>query len=157
MLVSPMFNIVLVHPEIPSNTGNIGRTCVGYSSFLHLIEPLGFEINDKRLKRAGLDYWPNLNYALYSKWEDIQPQLINKRVFYLSTKGKKSLYGSSFQYGDWFVFGSESQGLKSILSPLNLEDVLTIFVPGKIRSLNLANAVSITLFEAFRHISAPMK
>ena len=153
MFSPSLFNIVLVHPEIPSNTGNIGRTCVGYCSQLHLVKPLGFEIKDRQLKRAGLDYWSNLKYTVYSHWRDIQAHLPDKRVFYLSTKGQKSLYSCHFKKGDWLVFGSESKGLGSLLLSLEPEQVLTIPVPGPIRSLNLANAVGITVFEAYRRIS----
>ena len=148
----PLFNVVLVHPEIPANTGNIGRTCVGYNSYLHLVKPLGFKINDRQLKRAGLDYWPDLKYKTYPHWKDIQPYFQTKRVFYLSTKGKKHLYQGVFKRGDWFVFGSESQGLAHFLPPVTQETVLKIPFPGPIRSLNLANAVSITVFEAYRQV-----
>lgn len=148
-----LFNVVLVHPEIPSNTGNIGRTCVGLCSQLHLVKPLGFEINDKQLKRAGLDYWPYLKYKIHSNWEGMQRQFFRKRVFYLSTKGKTSIYNCRFEKGDWFIFGSESKGLGSLLLDLKEEEVLTIPVPGSIRSLNLANAVSITIFEAYRQVT----
>lgn len=153
MFKGSLFNVVLVRPEIPSNTGNIGRTCVGLCSQLHLVKPLGFEINAKQLRRAGLDYWSHLKYSVYVKWEDVQKQFYNKRVFYLSTKGQRSIYDCSFKKGDWFVFGSESKGLGSLLPPLKEEEVLTIPVPGSIRSLNLANAVSITIFEAYRQIT----
>ena len=153
MSTDSLFNIVLVHPEIPSNTGNIGRTCVGLCSQLHLVKPLGFEINDKQLKRAGLDYWPYLKYKIHSKWEDVQKQFFSKRVFYLSTKGKKSIYNCRFEKGDWFVFGSESKGLGSLLLDLKGEEVLTIPTPGSIRSLNIANAVGITIFEAYRQVT----
>ena len=154
---APLFNIVLVHPEIPSNTGNIGRTCVGYRSCLHLIKPLGFEINDRQLKRAGLDYWSHLKYNTYPHWKDIQSHLKGKRVFYLSTRGQKHLYQGVFKEGDWFVFGSESRGLATILSSVKQECVLKIPFPGPIRSLNLANAVSITIFEAYRQVFYPKK
>ena len=154
-VVFPLFNVVLVHPEIPSNTGNIGRTCVGYCCRLHLVKPLGFEINDRQLKRAGLDYWPNLQYTIYPQWKDIQMVLKDKRVFYLSTKGQTSLYDCHFKREDWFVFGSESKGLGSLLLPLEPEQIITIPTPGPIRSLNLANAVSITVFEAYGKVSQP--
>ena len=144
---------MLVQPEIPSNTGNIGRTCVGICSCLHLVGPLGFQINDKQLKRAGLDYWPHLKYKIYSSWADIQYQLEGKRVFYFSTKGTRSLYTARFQQGDWFIFGSESRGLGEHLLQQVSEKVLKIPVSGSIRSLNLSNAVSIVAFEAFRQIS----
>ena len=150
---SYLFNIVLVQPEIPSNTGNIGRTCVGVCSCLHLVGPLGFEINDKQLKRAGLDYWPRLKYKIYTSWKDIQRALPDRRVFYFSTRGKRSLYKARFQRGDWLVFGSESRGLGVCFLHRVSEKVLKIPVPGSIRSLNLANAVSVAVFEAFRQIS----
>ena len=153
MSLFPLFNIVLVHPEIPSNTGNIGRTCVGYHCCLHLVKPLGFEINDRQLKRAGLDYWPNLNYKTYTRWEHIKNQLQDQRVFYLSTKGQKNIYNCHFKQGDWFVFGSESKGLGFLLPDLEQEQILTIPMPGPVRSLNLSNAVGITVFEAYRQVS----
>ncbi len=152
MSSSFLFNIVLVQPEIPANTGNIGRTCVGYHCHLHLVKPLGFEINDRQLKRAGLDYWRKLKYEIYSDWESIKTSLLDKRVFYLSTKGDKSLCEGSFRKGDWFVFGAESKGLGVILQEVDWKQVLKIPVPGSVRSLNLANAVGITVFEAYRQI-----
>ena len=154
MFLSPLFNVVLVRPEIPYNTGNIGRTCVGYHCYLHLVKPLGFEINNRQLRRAGLDYWPNLKYKVYPHWEGIKTHLRDqKRVFYLSTKGQKSIYNCHFRAGDWFVFGSESKGLNFLLPYLNQEKILTIPMPGPVRSLNLSNAVGITVFEAYRQIS----
>ncbi len=148
-----LFNVVLVAPEIPSNTGNIGRTCVSLYSRLHLVGPLGFEMSDKRLKRAGLDYWPHLNYKIYDCWEEIKPHLESQRVFYLSTKGEKSLYEAHFRQGDCFVFGSESKGLSDhLLKKQTPSQVLKIPSPGPVRSLNLANAVSVTTFEAFRQV-----
>lgn len=153
MSAFPLFNVVLVHPEIPSNTGNIGRTCVGYYCRLHLVKPLGFEINNRQLKRAGLDYWPNLKYRIYKHWKDITADLTDQRVFYLSTKGQKNIYDCYFKRGDWFVFGSESRGLGSLLYKLKPEQVLAIPTPGPVRSLNLSNAVGITVFEAYRQIS----
>ncbi len=149
----PLINIVLVRPEIPYNTGNIGRTCVGYHSCLHLVKPLGFEISDRQLKRAGLDYWPDLNYRVYSHWEEMKTQLVGQRVFYLSTKGQKSIYNCQFKRGDWFVFGSESKGLNFLLPYLEQKQILAIPVPGPVRSLNLSNAVAMTVFEAYRQIS----
>ena len=155
MSVFPLLNVVLVCPEIPYNTGNIGRTCVGYHSCLHLVEPLGFEISDRRLKRAGLDYWPSLNYKVYAHWEEMKTQLENRRVFYLSTKGQNSIYNCRFKRGDWLVFGSESKGLNFLLPRLEQKQILTIPFPGPVRSLNLSNAVAITIFEAYRQISRP--
>lgn len=151
---SVFLNIVLVRPEIPSNTGNIGRTCVGTGSTLHLVGPLGFEINNKQLKRAGLDYWHKLSFKIYTGWQDFYPVLKNQRVFYFSTKGTLNLYEARFQKGDWLVFGSESRGLpKSLLRTSTT--VVKIPFPGPVRSLNLANAVSIGIFEAYRQIHHP--
>ncbi|MCB0411713.1 MAG: hypothetical protein KDD22_04265, partial [Bdellovibrionales bacterium] len=96
------FNVVLVEPEIPSNTGNIGRTCLGSNSRLHLIGPLGFEISDKQLRRAGLDYWQHLDVSYYANWEEWKKQVPDwNRVFLFSTKGAKSFYETEFQPGDW--------------------------------------------------------
>ena len=141
---------MLVRPEIPSNTGNIGRTCVGTGSALHLVGPLGFEINDRQLKRAGLDYWHKLSFKIYPGWEDFKPLLNKQRVFYFSTKGTLNLYEVRFQTGDWLVFGSESKGLPQSWFPAST--VVKIPVPGPIRSLNLANAVGVGIFEAYRQI-----
>ena len=147
-------NVVLVEPEIPSNTGNIGRTCVATNTPLHLVGPLGFHIDDKQLKRAGLDYWPHLNYKLYKSWQDWKIKHLNlKRVWFFSTKGQFSLYETRFAVGDFLVFGSETKGL-----PLNcLKEYRnrTLFIPmrsSSTRSLNLANTVAITLYEALRQV-----
>ena len=145
------FKVVLVEPEIPSNTGNIGRTCVATSSILHLVKPLGFEISDKQLRRAGLDYWTHLNYKIYENWTDWQTENpINKRVWFLSTKAKQSLYDVDIHLGDTFVFGKETKGLDENLLFQYEKQALKIPFSGPVRSLNLANAVSITLFEALR-------
>ncbi|USN49005.1 MAG: tRNA (cytidine(34)-2'-O)-methyltransferase [Pseudobdellovibrionaceae bacterium] len=148
-----MFNVVLVEPEIPSNTGNVGRTCVGTWSKLHLVGPLGFEISDKRLKRAGLDYWPHLEWQQYENFEDWWRQIVDpSRVFFFSTKGKKTLYETRFQPGDTFVFGKETKGLSEDLLARYPEQVLTIPVLGQIRSYNLSNAVAMTLSEGVRQV-----
>ncbi|MEZ4870769.1 MAG: tRNA (cytidine(34)-2'-O)-methyltransferase [Bdellovibrionales bacterium] len=152
----PMFNVVLVEPEIPSNTGNIGRTCVGTNSSLHLIEPLGFELSDKRVKRAGLDYWPNLDlhiHADFSTWFEKVPD--KTRIFYLSTKAKKTIYDMPFQQGDWVVFGKETKGLPEELIFSNESQALTIPHTDKIRSFNLANSVGMVLSEGMRQIYRP--
>lgn len=158
MTPSPfLFNVVLVEPEIPSNTGNIGRTCVGFLSFLHLVGPLGFEISDKRLKRAGLDYWPCLSYKVYPHWRHFESMVKGQRIFYFSTKGTQDMNTIRFQKGDWLVFGSETRGLSASLLKQAKHPVLRIPFPGPVRSLNLANAVSIGVFEAFRQISSSFK
>ena len=145
------FKVVLVKPEIPSNTGNIGRTCVTTNSELHLVGPLGFEITDKRLKRAGLDYWPDLKWSYYEHWESwIQKELPTSRTWFFSTKGKTSFHEPLFKLGDALVFGQETKGLsESILSQFK-NQVVTIPMLGPVRSLNLANAVAVGLYEALR-------
>lgn len=148
-----LFNIVLVEPEIPQNTGNIGRTCVATRSQLHLIGPMGFEINDKQLKRAGLDYWPHLKwqyYDNYEKWWDVVPD--KSRVFYFSTKSKANYYQTPFQAGDWLVFGKETKGLSTELITQNSERTFKIPLLGPTRSLNLATAVAIVAYEGIRQL-----
>lgn len=147
------FNIVLVEPEIPQNTGTIGRTCVGAWSKLHLIEPLGFDISDKSLKRAGLDYWPDLDWSRYASYEDWdrEPKDPN-RVFYFTTKTTKSFYDVQYQPGDYFVFGKETKGLGPEILSKHESQAVTIPFPGKIRSFNLSNAVSMVLGEGLRQL-----
>ena len=149
-----MLNIVLVEPEIPNNTGNIGRLCVGTESRLHLIHPFGFVINDKNLKRSGLDYWVHLDVTEYqnvAEWKATIPDL--SRVFLMSSHAKKSYLEINFQDGDWLVFGKESKGLSGeVLS--QFENHLTIPMSPLIRSFNIANSVAFVIGEAKRQIAA---
>jgi tRNA (cytidine/uridine-2'-O-)-methyltransferase len=144
-------NVVLVEPEIPNNTGNIGRICVGLWAKLHLVGPLGFEINDKQLKRAGLDYWPNLVWEPYQSWQSFEPVLPkdDSRIFVLETKSQKSFYDQKFQEGDFFLFGKETVGLSPALREQYQDRIFSIPFPGKIRSFNLANCVSMVMSHAF--------
>lgn len=148
-----MLNIVLVEPEIPNNTGNIGRLCVGTGSRLHLIHPFGFVINDKNLKRSGLDYWVHLDVTEYqnvAKWKAQIPDL--SRVFLMSSHATTSYLETEFQDGDWLVFGKESKGLsEEVLS--QFEHHLTIPMSNLIRSFNIANSVAFVIGEAKRQIS----
>jgi tRNA (cytidine/uridine-2'-O-)-methyltransferase len=148
-----MLNIVLVEPEIPNNTGNIGRLCVGTESKLHLIHPFGFEINDKNLKRSGLDYWVHLDVTEYQNIEEWMLQIKDKsRVFLMSSHAKKSIYDTQFQDGDWLVFGKESVGLsQEVLALFN--NHLTIPMSSLIRSYNIANSVAFVVGEAKRQIN----
>src|SRR6188508_2958211 len=108
-----LFHVVLIEPEIAANTGNIGRTCVGLNAKLHLVGKLGYNITDRRLKRAGLDYWPYLDFVHHATWEDWWREIPDpSRVFFLSTKAKRSLFDPQFRPGDWFVFGKETKGLE---------------------------------------------
>jgi tRNA (cytidine/uridine-2'-O-)-methyltransferase len=151
-----MLNVVLVEPEIPNNTGNIGRLCVGTESRLHLIHPFGFVINDKNLKRSGLDYWVHLDVTEYqnvAEWKGQIPDL--SRVFLMSSHAEKSYLENDFQDGDWLVFGKESKGLSEAV--LNeFPNHLTIPMSPLIRSFNIANAVAFVIGEAKRQISAKL-
>lgn len=148
-----MLNIVLIEPEIPNNTGNIGRLCVGTESCLHLVHPFGFVINDKNLKRSGLDYWVHLDVTEYKNVDEWISQIPNKsRVFLMSSHAEKSYLETQFQDGDWLVFGKESVGLsKEVLS--QFENHLTIPMSDKIRSFNIANSVAFVIGEAKRQIN----
>lgn len=147
-----MLNIVLVEPEIPNNTGNIGRLCVGTESRLHLVHPFGFVINDKNLKRSGLDYWIHLDVTEYDTVSDWIGQIPDKsRVFLMSSHAEKSYLETEFQDGDWLVFGKESVGLsQDVLS--EFENHLTIPMSKLIRSFNIANSVAFVIGEAKRQI-----
>ncbi len=147
-----MLNIVLVEPEIPNNTGNIGRLCVGTESRLHLIHPFGFVINDKNLKRSGLDYWVHLDVTEYKNVEEWISKISDKsRVFLMSSHATKSIYDVEYQDGDWLVFGKESVGLsQEVLS--KFENHLTIPMSLLIRSFNIANSVAFVVGEAKRQL-----
>ena len=150
-----MFHIVLVEPEIPQNAGNIARTCAATGTHLHMIRPLGFEVTDKYLKRAGLDYWPHLDVKLHDSWEDYLETEKPKRLFFLSTHGKASLYDCHFEDGDALVFGNESSGLPKDFYTRYEKSLFKIPMPGEhARSINLANAVSISAYECYRQLSA---
>lgn len=147
------FRIVLIEPEIPQNTGNIGRTCVATKCELHLVGQLGFEINDKNLKRAGLDYWPYLKWFQHASIEDWMKHVEDpKRIFYFTTKVKKTYFQNKFQKGDWLVFGKETKGLDPELLQRNIDQALTIPLLGPTRSLNLATSVAIAAYEGIRQL-----
>jgi tRNA (cytidine/uridine-2'-O-)-methyltransferase len=149
-----MLNIVLVEPEIPNNTGNIGRLCVGTESRLHLIHPFGFVINDKNLKRSGLDYWVHLDVTEYTDVNEWITQVPDRsRVFLMSSHAEKSYLDIEFQDGDWLVFGKESVGLsQEVLDLFAKENQLKIPMSSLIRSFNIANSVAFVIGEAKRQI-----
>ena len=150
------FSIVLLRPEIPHNTGAIGRLAVGLGVKLHLIRPLGFHLDDESVKRAGLDYWEFLDYEVHDTWEDYLAKAKPRRFFFLSTHGEKSLYDLSFGDGDALVFGNESSGLPKDFYARYRELLFKIPMPGEhARSINLANAVSIASYECYRQVSGP--
>ena len=143
-------NIVLFEPEIPANTGNIGRTCVATNTRLHLIEPLGFKINEKARKRAGLDYWDMLDVIVYCNFEDFLERNPGARIYMATTKAKKVYTEISYEPDCYLMFGKESAGIPEELLLEHQENCMRIPMWGDIRSLNLSNAVSIVLYEALR-------
>ena len=145
------YRVVLIEPEIPANTGNIGRTCVGLEAELHLVGKLGFSLTDRRLKRAGLDYWPYLTFTHHPSWENWWAKVEDpSRVFFFSTKAERSFHSVEFRPGDWLVFGKETVGLGPEIVERYRQSLLKIPMTGPIRSLNLATSVAVVLFEAFR-------
>lgn len=150
-----MLNIVLIEPEIPNNTGNIGRLCVGTNSRLHLVHPFGFVINDKNLKRSGLDYWVHLEVQEYLNVNELLDIITDKsRVFLMSSHAEISIYDNNFQDEDWLIFGKESVGLsQEFLSLFDKNQQLKIPMTNLIRSFNIANSVAFVVGEARRQIS----
>lgn len=149
-----LFKVVIVEPEIPQNTGNIGRTCVGLNCELHLVGPMSFEITDAKVKRAGLDYWPHLTWRYhknYAEWLSAVPK--TDRILFIENKVEKTIFEANFQRGDWLVFGQETKGLRPEIIQENIERTFLIPQTGPIRSLNLATAVAITLYEGYRQLS----
>jgi len=144
-----MFNVVLVEPEIPPNTGNVGRLCLATASILHLVKPLGFSLQDRQLKRAGLDYWNEVEVRTWDSFAELQGGQREARYFFVTTKSRRPYYEVKFRPGDFLVFGRESKGLPEPLLRANSQSCITIPMSGT-RSLNLATAVAIVLFEAVR-------
>lgn len=147
------FNIVLIEPEIPNNTGNIGRLSLGTGSTLHLVKPFGFEITDTRLKRAGLDYWKHVNIVEYESIAEFYKKNANANMVYFSSHGEKAHWDIDFEDNMFFVFGQESKGLPESITAYNKETTYKIPLYSEhIRSLNLANAVSVVVFEGLRNL-----
>ncbi|MBE5946784.1 MAG: tRNA (uridine(34)/cytosine(34)/5-carboxymethylaminomethyluridine(34)-2'-O)-methyltransferase TrmL [Lachnospiraceae bacterium] len=150
-----MLNIVLHEPEIPANTGNIGRTCVATGARLHLIEPLGFKIDDKSLKRAGLDYWHKLDVTVYEDYDDFLAKNPGVKVYMATTKSKQKYTDVSFEEDAYIMFGAESRGIPEEILLDNKETCVRIpMMPGE-RSLNLSNAVAVVVYEALRQQDFP--
>jgi tRNA (cytidine/uridine-2'-O-)-methyltransferase len=148
-----MFNVVLIEPEIPPNTGNIGRLCLATKSTLHLVKPFGFSLDDRELKRAGLDYWEDVDLRTWDSFEELRRANSSGRYFFLTTKTERAYFQVKFEGGDFLVFGRETKGLPESLLEENVDNCLTIPMHGT-RSLNLATAVAIVLFEAVRQQGA---
>ncbi len=147
------FNIVLIEPEIPNNTGNIGRLALASGSNLHLVKPFGFEINDKRLKRAGLDYWSHISLFIYESLDDFYLKHKDKNLIYFSSHGEKTHWSIDYKDDMFLVFGKESVGLTKEIIDANTDKLykIPLFSP-HIRSLNLANAVSIAVYEGLKQL-----
>lgn len=145
-----MFNIVLVEPEIPQNTGNIVRTCAATGCRLHLVRPLGFEVSDKYLKRAGLDYWHFVDITYYDSVDELFAKNPDGKFYFFSTKAAKTHSDVTYREGDFLVFGKETRGLPETLLAEHYKDAVRIPMIGEIRSLNLANSVAVAVYEAWR-------
>ncbi len=150
------FNIVLVEPEIPQNAGNIARTCAVTGSKLHLVRPLGFDVSDKYLKRAGLDYWQYLDIAYYDSIKEVMDKFYNGSNFwFFSTKSKHIHSDVSYKDGDFLVFGKETKGLPEDLLKEHYSECVRLPMMGELRSLNLSNAVCVGVYEALRQLNYP--
>ena len=145
-----MFHVVLVEPEIPQNAGNIARTCAATGTSLHMIKPLGFEVSDRYLKRAGLDYWHLVDIHYYDSFAELQEKYPNARFFFFTTKALHRHSDVKFQDGDFLVFGKETKGLPEELLLQHKETCLRIPMFSEARSLNLSNSVAIAVYEALR-------
>lgn len=151
-----MLNIVLYCPEIPQNTGNIGRTCVLTGSRLHLIEPLGFELSDRQIRRSGLDYWDQLDLVVHGGWASFREAYPEARIHAITTKGERSYHQVEYAQGDFLLFGQESRGLPaSIMAELEENRVRIPMLKESSRSLNLSNTVAIVAYEALRQWGFP--
>lgn len=145
-----MINIVLLEPEIPANTGNIGRTCVAAGCRLHLIEPLGFRLNEKAIKRAGMDYWSNLDVTTYINYEDFMEKNPGAILYMATTKASEVYTDVSYEDDCYIMFGKESAGIPEEILTQNRDHCIRVPMVGDIRSLNLGNSVAIILYEALR-------
>ena len=145
-----MINIVLLEPEIPANTGNIGRTCVAAGARLHLIEPLGFSLSEKALKRAGMDYWKDLDVTTYIDYHDFLEKNPGARIYMATTKARRMYTEVSYEPDCYIMFGKESAGIPEELLVANRKNCVRIPMMGDIRSLNLGNSAAIVLYEALR-------
>lgn len=152
--IQPALHVVLVAPEIPPNTGSIARLCAATATRLHLIRPLGFSLDDRYLKRAGLDYWPYVDVHVYDNWPQFRQQYSSARLHFFSARAARSYLTVRYARGDTLVFGSETTGLPSTLLATHADDTYVIPIANPhVRSLNLSNAVSIVVYEALRQLA----
>lgn len=154
MIQPAIFNIVLVAPEIPGNTGSIGRTCLALGARLHLVRPYGFSLDEKEVRRAGLDYWKHVDLVEYDSIEELLEKNKPEQIFYFSKKATKPLFQAEFKRGCFLVFGKETAGLDDELMEKNKERLLTLPIySDHVRSLNLSNAATAVAYEALRQIN----
>lgn len=146
-------HLVLFEPEIPGNTGNIGRLCAGTDVWLHLVRPLGFELDNKRLRRAGLDYWPNVKLCVHEDFGEVERIFGPQRLWFFSKKTTRSYTQASYQPGSVLVFGRETTGLSDAILQRYAERLLRIPMTDKVRSLNLSNACAVAVYEALRQLN----
>lgn len=146
-------HVALIAPEIPPNTGNVARLCAATQTPLHLVKPLGFHLDDRHLKRSGLDYWPHVDLRLHDSLDDFFASVPAERCYFVSTKGRHQYTDVRYQPTDVLVFGNEGSGLPPALLAAHAERTITIPMPGPVRSLNLATAVAIVVYEALRQQS----
>jgi tRNA (cytidine/uridine-2'-O-)-methyltransferase len=149
------YHIVLVEPEIPANTGNIARTCAATGTYLHLVHPLGFNTDDRTLKRAGLDYWHSVKLEYHDSFQEVVDRYADARFFFASTRANKRYSDIRFRDGDFFVFGKETKGLPQALLDEHPDTCMRVPMSDKVRSLNLSNSAAIVLFEALRQHDFP--
>ena len=147
-----LLHIVLFEPEIPQNTGNIGRTCVAVDAKLWLVRPLGFRLDERHLRRAGMDYWQHLDWEIVADWDTLQQRLTGRRMWLMTKTGQRCYTTADFARGDVLVFGSESRGLPPSLLQVDPQRCLRIPMRSEARSLNLACSVAVTAYEALRQI-----
>lgn len=148
----PILNVVLHQPEIPQNTGNIGRTCVAINAKLWLVRPLGYQLDDRYLKRAGMDYWQHLNWEAVDSWAEVKTRLPESNVWYLTKTASRLVWEAEFQRGDILLFGSESRGLPSSIMEELPENKLKLPMTDLVRSLNLASTANTVAYEAVRQL-----
>lgn len=146
----PLLNIVLYEPDIPQNTGNIGRTCLAVGAKLWLIRPLGFQLDEKHLRRAGMDYWKSVDWDVVDSWQELRQKLPDARVWCLTKFGEKLLWDADFGHGDILLFGSETRGLPDAIREEFAETCLHLPMHEAVRSLNLASTATAAIYEAVR-------
>ena len=148
----PLFHVVLYQPDIPQNTGNIGRSCVAVGAKLWLVRPLGFRLDDRYLKRAGMDYWDHLDWQAVDSWSELEQQLAGRRFWLLTKFADRLVWDAPFEAGDVFFFGSETRGLPESLRAAHAHQCLKLPMHDEVRSLNLASTVNTVLYEGVRQV-----